>query len=147
MSAKKQATYTTTYDIHLLFPVLFLVGIGIVMVYSASSAVALKRFGSDYMFLKKQALFALAGIIGLVLCRHFPYQWYRPLTYPLLALALLLLLAIQFTDFGFSAGGSANVYSFFSPIPAELASLSCSVYSLMLTYYVGYRYYAEISTF
>ena len=32
------------YDVKLLFPVLFLVGIGIVMVYSASSALALKKF-------------------------------------------------------------------------------------------------------
>lgn len=40
------------YDIALLFPVLFLVGIGIVMVYSASSALALKKFGTSYYFLK-----------------------------------------------------------------------------------------------
>ncbi len=29
--------------------------------------------------------------------------------------------------------GSAKVYNFFSTIPTELASLSCSMYSLMLT--------------
>jgi cell division protein FtsW len=130
MNAKKQATYTTTYDIHLLFPVLFLVGIGIVMVYSASSAVALKRFGSDYMFLKKQALFALGGILALVTCRHFPYRWYRIMTYPLLVLALLLLLAIQFTEFGFSAGGSARWLRFgpFSFQPSEFARFAMVVF-------------------
>ncbi len=108
MSDRKQLTNTAGYDIQLLFPVLFLVGIGIVMVYSASSAVALQKFGSDYLFLKKQAIFALVGIIGLVICRNFPYRWYRPLTYPLLVLALLLLIAIQLTDFGYSAGGSSR---------------------------------------
>lgn len=130
MNAKKQATYTTAYDIHLLFPVLFLVGIGIVMVYSASSAVALKRFGSDYMFLKKQAIFALGGILALVTCRHFPYRWYRLLTYPLLALALILLLAIQFTDLGFSAGGSARWLRFgqFSFQPSEFARFAMVVF-------------------
>ena len=51
------------YDLRLLLPVLFLVGIGIVMVYSASSALALKKFGSDYFFLKKQAMFSLIGIM------------------------------------------------------------------------------------
>jgi cell division protein FtsW len=56
MTSKKQKIYTPAYDIQLLFPVLFLVGIGIVMVYSASSAVALKKFGSSYLFLKKQEL-------------------------------------------------------------------------------------------
>ena len=48
-----QEIRSAVYDIKLLFPVLFLVGIGIVMVYSASSALALNRFGSDYYFLKK----------------------------------------------------------------------------------------------
>jgi len=66
MSPKNQPSPSADYDIQLLFPVLFLVGIGIVMVYSASSALALKKFGSDYLFLKKQALFALIGIVGLV---------------------------------------------------------------------------------
>ncbi len=130
MSAKKHTIHTAAYDIQLLFPVLFLVGIGIVMVYSASSAVALKKFGSDYLFLKKQALFALVGIIGLVICRHFPYRWYRPLTYPLLALAFLFLMAIQFTDFGFSAGGSARWLRFghFSVQPSEYARYSMVVF-------------------
>jgi cell division protein FtsW len=108
MSPKNQTSPAAAYDIQLLFPVLFLVGIGIVMVYSASSAVALKQYGSDYLFLKKQAFFALIGIVALAACRHFPYQWYRLLSYPLLAVALILLIAIQVTGFGFSAGGSAR---------------------------------------
>ncbi len=108
MSPKNQTSSAAAYDIQLLFPVLFLVGVGIVMVYSASSAVALKRYGSNYLFLQKQALFALIGIVALVGCRHIPYRWYRPLTYPLLACALLFLIAIQVTDLGVSAGGSAR---------------------------------------
>ena len=92
MSPKNQTSPAASYDIQLLFPVLFLVGIGIVMVYSASSAVALKAYGSDYLFLKKQAIFALIGIVALAACRHFPYQWYRTLSYPILAVALLFLI-------------------------------------------------------
>ncbi|MBW1889358.1 MAG: FtsW/RodA/SpoVE family cell cycle protein, partial [Deltaproteobacteria bacterium] len=78
---------STTYDITLLFSVLFLVGIGIVMVYSASSALALKKFGSGYYFLKRQAFFSLVGIITLVVCGHIPFKTYRILTYPILLLA------------------------------------------------------------
>ena len=40
MNSDQQTAAKASYDIGLLFPVLFLVGIGIVMVYSASSAVA-----------------------------------------------------------------------------------------------------------
>jgi cell division protein FtsW len=108
MNSDPQTANNHSYDIGLLFPVLFLVGIGIVMVYSASSAVALKKYGSDFLFLKKQAIFALIGLFGLVICRHFPYRWYRVLTYPLLALALIFLIATQFTDYGFSAGGATR---------------------------------------
>ena len=90
MSSNKQDSYKAGYDVQLLFPVLFLVGIGVVMVYSASSALALKKFGSDYFFLKKQTVFALMGIIVLVACRHFPYRLYRQLSYPLLLLSLFL---------------------------------------------------------
>ena len=130
MSPKNQTSTAAAYDIQLLFPVLFLVGMGIVMVYSASSAVALKKFGSDYLFLKKQAIFAFVGIIALVVCRHLPYQWYRPLTYPLLALALLFLIAIQVTDFGFSAGGSARWLriSYLTFQPSEFARFALVVF-------------------
>ena len=72
------------YDIALLFPVLLLVGVGIVMVYSASSALALKKFGTSYYFLQKQSIFALLGIVVLVVSCHIPYRMYRSLAYPLL---------------------------------------------------------------
>ena len=130
MKPKKQFIQTAVYDIQLLFPVLFLVGIGIVMVYSASSAMALKKFGSDYLFLKKQAGFALIGIVVLVVCRHFPYRWYRPLTYPLLGLAVVFLIAIQLSGFGFSAGGSARWLRFgvLSFQPSEFARFALIVF-------------------
>lgn len=118
------------YDIQLLFPVLFLVGIGIVMVYSASSALALKKFGSGYHFLKKQAIFALLGIVVLVTCRHFPYRLYRSLTYPFLAFAVILLVAIKFSGFGYSAGGSARWLRFggFSFQPSEFVRFALVIY-------------------
>ncbi|MGD8366218.1 MAG: putative lipid II flippase FtsW [Desulfobacterales bacterium] len=118
------------YDIRLLFPVLFLVGIGIVMVYSASSALALKRFGHDAYFLEKQALFAAIGIVALVVCRHIPYRLYRHLAYPLLVLTLLALAAIPFTGLGMTAGGSARWLRFggLSFQPVELARFSLIIY-------------------
>ena len=102
------AARALTYDVTLLFAVLFLVGIGIVMVYSASSALALKKFGSDAYFLKKQALFAFVGVVVLVVCGHIPFKLYRPLTYPLLIVTVVLLIAIHVTNFGHEAGGATR---------------------------------------
>jgi cell division protein FtsW len=130
MTQQPQRTQSTFYDVQLLFPVLFLVGIGIVMVYSASSALALKKFGSDYFFLKKQALFAFAGVVVLVVSRHFPYRYYRILAYPLLGVSLALLAVIQFTSLGLSVGGSIRWMRLgsFSFQPSELARIALVVY-------------------
>jgi cell division protein FtsW len=118
------------YDVKLLFPVLFLVGIGLVMVYSASSAIALKEFGVDYYFLKKQALASLLGIIALIFFRHVPLKFIRSLTYPLLILSLVCLTAIHISDFGFSAGGSARWLRFGSLNfqPSEFARFALVLY-------------------
>jgi len=118
------------YDVTLLFCVLFLVGIGIVMVYSASSAVALKKYGSDYYFLKRQALFALLGILSMIAARHVPYDWYRSLSYPLLLGALGLLVLVQVSNAGISAGGARRWLRVggltFQPV--EVARLALVVY-------------------
>ena len=118
------------YDVTILFAVLFLVGIGVVMVYSASSALALKKFGSGYFFLKKQMLFAFAGTLILVFCRHFPYRWYRSLTYPFLILAVIFLCAIHISGFGYSAGGSSRWLRLggFTFQPSEIARLALVIY-------------------
>jgi cell division protein FtsW len=130
MTQQSHRSQSVFYDVQLLFPVLFLVGIGIVMVYSASSAVAIKKFGSDYFFLKKQALFAFAGIVVLVVSRHFPYRYYRVLAYPLLGLSLVLLAVIQFTNLGLSVGGSIRWLRLgsFSFQPSELARIALVIY-------------------
>jgi len=119
-----------SYDMTLLFPVLFLVGIGIVMVYSASSVLALKKFGSDYHFIKRQGFFALVGIMALVGLRHTPYTLLRSLAYPMLLLAVGLLLAVRFSGFGLSAGGSARWLRLgaLSFQPSEFARLALIVY-------------------
>jgi cell division protein FtsW len=119
-----------TYDARLLFAVLALVGIGIVMVYSASSAVAVKKFGNDAFFLKRQAVFAGLGIVVLVVCSHIPFRLYRPLTYPLLMMSLGLLWAVHISGWGVSAGGSLR-WLRLGPVtfqPAEAARLALIIF-------------------
>ena len=118
------------YDIALLFPVLFLVGVGIVMVYSASSALALKKFGTSYYFLQKQSIFALLGIVVLVVSCHIPYRMYRSLAYPLLFLAIMFLTAILISGFGYSAGGAKRWFRFagFTFQPSEFARFALVIY-------------------
>lgn len=127
------------YDVKLMFPVLMLTAIGIIMVYSASSVLAFKKFGTDYFFLKKQALFAVAGLIALVGFRHFPYRYYKIMAYPLLIFALILLGAIFIPGMGYSAGGAARWLRFggFTVQPSEFARLAMIIY---LSYSIDKKY-------
>ncbi len=125
-----RAVRAPAYDLTLLFSTLLLVGIGIVMVYSASSALALRKFGSEFYFLKKQAAFAAAGICLLVLCRHLPYRLYRPLAYPMLAVAGALLAAVLFSPLAVTAGGASR-WLRIGPLqfqPSEIARFALIVY-------------------
>jgi cell division protein FtsW len=129
-AVKRYGSQPVVYDLGLLFPVLLLVGMGIVMVYSASSALALKKFGSDYFFLKKQAMFSLVGIMVLVAFSYIPFRLYRLLTYPALAVTLVMLVAVAFTGLGVTAGGSARWLQI-GPVrfqPSELARMALVVY-------------------
>lgn len=63
-------------------PVLFiatilLVGLSIVMVYSASAVVALERYQRPYLFLTKQGLWAALGIAVLFIVMRVDYRNYR----------------------------------------------------------------------
>jgi cell division protein FtsW len=100
------------------------------MVYSASSAIALKEYGTDYYFLKKQAAFSLIGILALMVCTHLPYQLLRTFTYPLLMLTAILLAAIPLSRWGHSAGGAARWLSIggFTFQPSEMARFALVVF-------------------
>ena len=128
--AEGAAGLTVSYDLLLLFPVLFLVGVGVVMIYSASSALALKQYGTDFYFLKKQAIFSLLGIVTLVIFRRFPFRFYRILVYPLLGFSLLLLVGVLLPGLGVEAGGARRWLSIagLQFQPTELARLAMVIY-------------------
>ena len=45
---------------------MLLVFVGLVMVFSASAVMARERFGSPYAFLSKQLVWAVAGLVAMV---------------------------------------------------------------------------------
>ena len=129
-AVKRKGVQPLVYDLGLLFPVLMLVGMGIVMVYSASGAMALKKFGSDYFFLKKQAGFSLIGMVVLVGFSYIPYRIYRVLVYPLLAVSMAMLVAVSFTGWGVSVNNSTRWLQLGALRfqPSEVARLALVIY-------------------
>jgi cell division protein FtsW len=114
----------------LLLSTLVLVGFGIVMVYSASFAVADQRMGDPYHFLKKQAVAAVLGIILLILAARMNYHLWQALSLPLLLASVVLLGALILPGMRHEIGGSSRWLKIasFSFQPAELAKLALVIY-------------------
>ena len=114
----------------LLLSTFILVGFGIVMVYSASFAVADQRMGDPYHFLKKQAVAAVLGIVLLVVAARINYHIWQSLSLPLLLASVVLLGVLILPGMRREIGGSSRWLKLasFSFQPAELAKLALVIY-------------------
>jgi cell division protein FtsW len=93
-------------DTPLLVVVLALTGLGVVMVYSASSVVAEFKYEDATYFLTRQLWGVGAGLLALVVGLRLDYRWYQRLTYPLLAVAFALLALVFVPGLGETGGGA-----------------------------------------
>jgi cell division protein FtsW len=135
MNQNRQQTYRLSLDYIMLIPVIMLIGIGLVMIYSASCEIALKSYKNEYYFFFKQAIYAAVGLVVLLICRYIPYRWYRPLAYMLLIVALVMLSLVLISGIGHSAGGARRWFNFgafyFQPVEfAKFAVVLFLAYSL-----------------
>lgn len=94
MSEKKRKK---DIDLTILLPVIFLVLIGIMMIFSSSSVQSLAVFGDEMAFLKKQAMFSLLGFAVLIVASHIDSRVYYRLAVPIMVLNWALLLLTKFS--------------------------------------------------
>ena len=83
-------------DLPFLILVLVLVGFGLVMLGSASSAVALYRRKDAFAYLHPQLLYAAVGVFAMWIASRVDYHIYHKLAWWVLALSLVLLVAVLF---------------------------------------------------
>jgi len=116
---------------------MLLVFVGLVMVFSASAVMARERFGSPYAFLSKQLIWAVAGLLAMVITMRVDYRRYKhpALVFSFMGMTTLLLISVFFLDRSHNthrwihAGG-------FSFQPSELAK---PVLILFLAYFLESR--------
>jgi cell division protein FtsW len=101
-AGEKQATskYTLPLEVQLWIEVSLLVVLGLVMIYSASSIVALKKFGDTSHYLKKQVFCIIMGFGCVVLTRAIPYKWYKDQVRWMLLVTLTALLLVLIPGVG-----------------------------------------------
>lgn len=108
---------------------LLLLGLGLVMVLSASSIESVRVFGSPYTLVQRQALFAVAGVIAMYFAARTSIEFWRAFAWPLLLGSLALLILVLFI--GVEVAGQRNWIDIIGPFrlqPSEFAKLALIVW-------------------
>ena len=105
---------------------LFLLVLGLAMVWSASAIDSLRETGGSTDLFFKQAMFAVLGLIGLFVAARLPTSKVRGLAWPLLLLAIAALILVLVPGIGVAVHGQQNWIEL-GPIrvqPSEIAKLA-----------------------
>jgi cell division protein FtsW len=123
----------THLEYHLLVLVtLGLVAFGLVMVYSASSARALLSADAPSYYLKRQAIYALMGLVALVVLSRVDFHRLRHATNPLLGTTFILLVAVLVIGTAVNGARRWIPIGFMNFQPSELAKLSLALWTAAL---------------
>ncbi len=118
------------YDLIILLMAVALTCFGVVMVYSASSVMAAKKFHDGFFFLKRQGLYAALGFTVMAAAMFVDYEKLRPLAVPILLGTLVLLLLVFVPGIGGTAKGASRWIRLpgFNFQPSELAKIALIIY-------------------
>ncbi len=121
------------YDQGLLWVVLCLLGIGLVMVYSASIAIAEADKGVGYnssYYLVHQAIFMVVALSAAFVAFNIPITWWQKMAPYLFLIGLALLILVLIPGIGLKAGGSRRWLRLFviNPQPSEFMKLFAAIY-------------------
>jgi len=95
-----------SFFIRIFLITLLLLGFGLIMIYSASVAEALRDFGTKWYFVSLQLKWALVGLVLMLLLSRLPVRTWEKLAFPLLVGGLLLLLLVAIPGIGTKVQGA-----------------------------------------
>lgn len=120
----------TGMDMPLFFLIIILLSIGLVMLFSASYAYCYFYYGDSYYFIRRQILFAIAGVVIMFVISLFDYHRYHQLAWLFAGVsALMLLMTIVFRGTAIAPlrGGTASRWldlGFVEFQPSEIAKFA-----------------------
>ncbi|MFV0393713.1 MAG: putative lipid II flippase FtsW [Coprobacillaceae bacterium] len=120
--------------------VLIIVAVGLLMVYSASNIWAQYKFDDSLYYIKRQALFAVIGIIGMFIVSNIDYHLYQKHYKKLLYGTILLLILVLIPGVGSVRGGSRSWFNLgiISLQPSELFKIAMIIYT---AHYISENYH------
>ena len=121
---RAQARGVSRSVMFLLVPVSLLVVIGLGAILSASSVLGLRETGDGLYYFKRQIVWLVIGVFGMVTAAFIPLRWWRRMAFPLFTMTIGLLGAVMV--FGTRANGATR-WLIVGPIsiqPSEIAKLT-----------------------
>lgn len=114
------------FDWSILAVTLVLLGIGLVMVHSASTVLSAKKFDDPFFYAKRQLMWAGLGLIAMLLLANFDYHELRKWAPKLVVAAFLFLAVVLIPGIGQVRGGSRAWLGIgsFGIQPSEFAKLA-----------------------
>lgn len=116
-------------DVFIVAAVVLLLTLGVVIVMSAASVTDLLQYDDPYYHVKRQLVWAVIGIVVMLVLARIDYRFLRLLTLPALSAAFLLLVLVLFV--GSEAGGARRWigFGFFNIQPSEVTKLALIMYA------------------
>jgi cell division protein FtsW len=128
-----KTAYSTkpSYDRVLAVSVLFLIIIGLLMVFSASSMVGNYKYGSMIFFFGKQITFVVLSLFVMGISTRFNYQKLSKNRWPLFLILFSIILLAGLFVFGYEVNNALRWYNFFGIRfqPSEFAKLALIIYT------------------
>ena len=123
-------------DYTFLFLIMLLLLVGLVMLLSASAPAGASKYNDSYHFFKKQLVFVVAGLIGMVVVSRIDYRIYYKHAKLIFGICLILLVLVAIPGIGISLNGSRRWIQLpgFQLQPSEFMKLGLS---MMLAYMVS----------
>ena len=111
--------------------VMTIVFIGLMMVYSASNIWAGYKFNDSLYYIKRQALFAVIGIIAMFIFSKIDYHIYQNNANKILIFCFILMILVLIPGLGSVRGGSRSWFNLgiISLQPSELFKIAIIIYS------------------
>ena len=113
-------------DFTFLFTLIILLAIGLIALSSASSYYALTEYGDSSYYLVRQLIFAIAGIIVMLVISKIDYKQYKKWGYIIYIIGIVLMLLVFVPGIGSSAKGARRWLNLglFTFQPSEIMKLA-----------------------
>lgn len=133
-------------DRGLFLAVIFLIGLGLVQVYSAGFIFAIERYDDGLFFVKRQFFFSILSITALLITAYLPWRWVEKWGWVAYLVATVGIAATFIPGVGVKVGGAHRWLNFpfgFRFEPSEVLKVA---FPLVIAYIISTRERAKENT-